>query len=108
MRVIHANRNKRGAALVEYGLLVAGVAIVTAVAISIFGHKVNDMVGTAAAILPSNDTEDTGTITGGRVVETTGGGGGGPIGIGQNTQDSTMQDMFGVEVDELIDDTTTQ
>jgi Flp pilus assembly pilin Flp len=102
---VRINNKKRGAALVEYGLLVAGVALVTAVAISIFGHKVNDMVGTAAAVLPSNDTEDTGAITGGRVVETQGGGIGGSITIGDNPEDSTMEDMFGVPVDELIDDT---
>ena len=101
---VRINNKKRGAALVEYGLLVAGVALVTAVAISIFGHKVNDMVGTAAAVLPSNDTEDTGAITGGRVVQTTGGNGD-SITIGDNPEDSTMEDMFGVPVDELIDDT---
>jgi Flp pilus assembly pilin Flp len=103
MQMNHTNRKKRGAALVEYGLLVAGVAIVTAVAISIFGHKVNDMMGTAAAILPSSDQADTGTITGGRIVQTTGGAGG-DITIGQNTHLDTMQTMFGVEVDELIND----
>lgn len=103
MQVIRVNRKKRGAALVEYGLLVAGVALVTAVAISIFGHKVNDMVGTAAAVLPSSDAADTGAITGGRVVETTGGDGE-AIGMGEDTQNSTMNTMFGVEVEELIDD----
>lgn len=102
---VRAHNKKRGAALVEYGLLVAGVALVTAVAISIFGHKVNDMVGTAAAVLPSNDVEDTGAITGGRVVQTQGGSGS-AISLGDTPEDTTMQDMFGTGVDTsgLIDD----
>ncbi len=104
MRVIRAKRTKRGAALVEYGLLVAGVALVTAVAISIFGHKVNDLVGTAAAVRPSNDVDDTGAITGGRVVQTAGGDGN-SITLGANPEDSTMDQMFNVPVDQLIDDT---
>lgn len=103
MRIIRANR-KRGAALVEYGLLVAGVALVTAVAISIFGHKVNDMVGTAAAVLPSNDTADTGAITGGRVVQTNTADGG-SITLGDSPEQQTMQALFNVDTTELIDDT---
>ena len=45
-------RNKRGAALVEYALIVAGVALIAAAAVSVFGHKTSDMLATAAAVLP--------------------------------------------------------
>ena len=105
MRQNQTNRKKRGAALVEYGLLVAGVALVTAVAVSVFGHKVNDMMGTAAAILPSNDTNDTGAITGGRLISTQGGNGS-AIELGQNAELDTMNEMFGANsgVENLIDD----
>ena len=44
-------RNKKGAALVEYGLLVAGVALVTAAAVSIFSHKTNDLMATTAGAM---------------------------------------------------------
>lgn len=104
MRVIRVNR-KRGAALVEYGLLVAGVALVTAVAISVFGHKVNDMVGTAASVLPSSDDADTGVIAGGRIVRTQALGG--EITLGQNSDESTMSEAFGTSVQDLINDTNT-
>ena len=105
MRQNQTNRKKRGAALVEYGLLVAGVALVTAVAISVFGHKVNDMMGTAAAVLPSNDVNDTGAITGGRIISTQGGNGS-VIELGTNTELDTMNEMFGQNsgVENLIDD----
>lgn len=104
MRLNQTNRKKRGAALVEYGLLVAGVALVTAVAVSVFGHKVNDMMGTAAAVLPSNDLDDTGAITGGRIIATSGGDGA-DITLNDNPDGTEqMNDMFGVDVDQLISD----
>ena len=45
-------RNTAGAALVEYALIVAGVALVGAAALSVFGNKVTDLVAMAAAIIP--------------------------------------------------------
>ena len=35
--------NKKGQGLVEYGLIIAGVALVCAAAISLFGHKTADL-----------------------------------------------------------------
>jgi Flp pilus assembly pilin Flp len=80
-------RNKRGAALVEYGLLVAGVALVTAAAVSIFGHKTNDMVSAIAAVLPGAHDDDNGPILSGHMIETTNtlGAGGNAIGIDVNS-----------------------
>ena len=63
-------RNKKGAALVEYGLLVAGVALVTAAAVSIFGHKTNDLLAMTAGVLPGADAADQGPIASGRLIET--------------------------------------
>jgi Flp pilus assembly pilin Flp len=99
------NNKKRGAALVEYGLLVAGVALVTAAAVSIFGHKVNDLMGTSAAILPSTDVEDTGPITGGHLIQTTNVDGSIEIDPTAATDGTTMDQTFGIDADLLIDDT---
>ena len=64
------NKKKRGAALVEYGLLVAGVALTTAVAVSILGKKTNDLLGTAAALIPGADADSAGNIRGGQLMGT--------------------------------------
>ena len=63
-------RNDRGAALVEYALIIAGVALIAAATISIFGHKTNDMLATATAVLPGAHAEDNAPIVSGRVIET--------------------------------------
>lgn len=63
-------RNKKGAALVEYGLLVAGVALVAAAAVSVFGHKTNDLLATTAGVLPGAGGADNNPIAGGRLIET--------------------------------------
>jgi pilus assembly protein Flp/PilA len=61
---------KKGAALVEYALIVAGVALIGAATISVFGHKTNDMLATATAVLPGAHVEDNAPIVSGRVIET--------------------------------------
>lgn len=63
-------RNEAGAALVEYALIIAGVALIAAATISIFGHKTNDMLATATAVLPGAHAEDNAPIVSGKVVET--------------------------------------
>jgi pilus assembly protein Flp/PilA len=62
--------DKAGAALVEYTLIVAGVALIGAATVSIFGHKTNDMLATAAAVLPGAHAEDNAPVVSGRVIET--------------------------------------
>ena len=61
---------KAGAALVEYALIVAGVALIGAAAVSIFGHKVTDMMATAAAVMPGAHADDNAPIVAGRTIET--------------------------------------
>jgi Flp pilus assembly pilin Flp len=51
-------RNKKGQGLVEYGLIIAGVALICAAAISVFGHKTNDLIAAVAAILPGAHADD--------------------------------------------------
>ena len=63
-------RNQKGAALVEYALIVAGVALIGAVAVSLFGHKVTDMLATAAAVLPGAHADDNAPIVSGKTIET--------------------------------------
>ena len=95
-------RSKRGAALVEYGLIVAGVALVAAAAVSIFGTKTAGMIGASAAILPGANAQDNGPIETGRVIKTNNDGT--SIGIADDASDHTLGDNIGVATDDLITD----
>jgi Flp pilus assembly pilin Flp len=64
-------RNRRGQGLVEYALIIAGVALIAAVGISVFGHKVSDMISAVATVLPGAHTGDNGPIASGHLIETT-------------------------------------
>jgi len=64
-------RDKKGQGLVEYGLLIAGVALICAAAVSVFGHKTSDLIAAVAAILPGAHTGDNGPIVSGHLIETT-------------------------------------
>jgi pilus assembly protein Flp/PilA len=78
-------RNRKGSALVEYALLIAGVALIGAAAVSVFGHKTSDMVGLVASILPGAHTADNASIQSGHLLETS------PVG----TQGSIALDVSG-------------
>nr|WP_255712827.1 class III signal peptide-containing protein [Rhodopirellula sp. JC740] len=65
-------RNKKGQGLVEYGLIIAGVALICAAAVSVFGHKTSDLFAAVATILPGAHTDDNGPIVSGKLIETTG------------------------------------
>jgi Flp pilus assembly pilin Flp len=95
---------KRGAALVEYGLLVAGVALTTAVAVSMLGHKTNDLLGTVAGALPSSDLEDSGEIDSRRLFATDASGGTISLDLSDASRHKTTDDVFGVGAGELIND----
>lgn len=64
-------RNRKGQGLVEYGLIIAGVALICAAAVSVFGHKTSDLIGAVATILPGAHGDDNGPITSGKLIETT-------------------------------------
>lgn len=64
-------KSKKGAALVEYGLLIAGVALVSAAAVSIFGHKTNELISGIATVLPGAHQDDNAPINAGQLIETT-------------------------------------
>lgn len=75
-------RSKKGAALLEYSLLAAGVSLVAAAGVSVFGHKTNDMISSVAAILPGVHDDDNGAIASGSIIETTAADPTGAVGIG--------------------------
>lgn len=71
MKIQKQNRNqKRGAALVEYGLIIAGVALVAVAAISIFGHKTGGIIASTARVLPGAQAEDNQLVSVGKIVDT--------------------------------------
>ena len=74
-------RNRKGQGLVEYALIIAGVALIGIVGITVFGHKVADLIGTVAAILPGAHTDDNAPITAGHLIETDNNGTNGSIEI---------------------------
>ena len=74
-------RNRKGQGLVEYALIIAGVALIAAVGISVFGHKVSDMIDAVAVILPGAHQGDNGPIQSGHLIETTNGSASTPISV---------------------------
>ena len=61
---------KKGAALLEYSLLAAGVSLVAAAGVAVFGHKTSDMISAVASIMPGAHADDNGAIVSGKIIET--------------------------------------
>lgn len=70
-------RSKAGQGLIEYGILVGGVALVTLAAVALLGHQTNDLVATVAGVLPGAHADDNAPIVSGKLVATTTNGGSG-------------------------------
>ena len=70
-KLLRMLRNKKGQSLVEYGIIIGGVALVTLAAVAILGHKTNDLVASVAAALPGAHADDNGPIVSGKLVKTT-------------------------------------
>lgn len=68
-------RNRKGQGLVEYGLIIAGVALVCAATVSIFGHKTTDLWAAMTVVLPGAHAEDNAPVVSGQLIETTNTGG---------------------------------
>ena len=64
-------RRQRGAALAEYGLLLAGVTLAGLVAVSVLGGKVGGLVASVATLLPGATAQDNAPVQVGRMIETT-------------------------------------
>jgi pilus assembly protein Flp/PilA len=93
-------RDKKGQGLVEYALLIAGVALISAAAVSLFGHKTSDMIAATAAILPGAHSDDNNSIQSGHLIETAPVGTSGAIALDVNTITGTAKgtDRLGVNV----------
>jgi pilus assembly protein Flp/PilA len=68
-------RDRKGQGLVEYSLLVTGIAVISLAAISLLGHKTSDIIGTAAVLLPGAHQDDNNPIASGHLIETDASGG---------------------------------
>ena len=68
--IIRLLRDRRGAALAEYGLLLAGITMVSLVAVSVLGGKVGGLVGAVASILPGAWNEQNAPVAVGQLLET--------------------------------------
>ncbi len=104
--ILNLIRNRKGAALVEYSMLIAGVALVSAAALSIFGHKTSDMIAATATVLPGAHGEDNGTIESGKLIETTDGTAAAievdTATVLANAGNSRLGDNLGVTIDTLV------
>ena len=97
-RKLFSKKGRKGAALVEYALLIGGIALISAGAVSLFGHKTSDIIATVAAIIPGAHTDDNGPIISGKLIETTPAGSG-PIGIDfQGIAGTSNIDRLGINV----------
>ena len=56
--------------MVEYGLIIAGVALICAAAVSVFGHKTSDLIAAVATVLPGAHNDDNGALVSGKLIET--------------------------------------
>jgi Flp pilus assembly pilin Flp len=62
-------KNKKGQGLVEYALLIAGVALVGTIGVTMVGLKTNEMISAVAATLPGPNPESNRAIRTGALVE---------------------------------------
>ena len=65
-------RNRKGQGLVEYGLIIAGVALICAATVSIFGHQTSALSSAVATVVPGAHADDNGPLVSGKLIETTG------------------------------------
>jgi Flp pilus assembly pilin Flp len=63
-------RDRKGAALAEYGLLLAGITMVSLVAVSVLGGKVAGLVGAIASVLPGAMAQQNAPVYVGQLIET--------------------------------------
>lgn len=63
-------RDRRGAALAEYGLLVSGITLMGLVAVSVLGEKVGGLIGATATAIPGVHPDSNAPVTVGPLVST--------------------------------------
>lgn len=62
-------RNRKGQGFVEYALLIAGVALVGAIGVTMLGEKTNEMIAAVATVLPAGNELPNNPIVAGAVIE---------------------------------------
>ena len=101
-KILGRIRNRKGQGLVEYGILVGGVALVCLAAVSLLGHQVTDIMSVVAGVLPGAHADDNAPIVSGKLVATTQNADG--TGLVLNVQNpGTMSGNLGITgVDSLV------
>jgi Flp pilus assembly pilin Flp len=69
-RTHRSRRRQSGAALAEYGLLVAGITLASLVAVSVLGSKVGGLVSSVAMLLPGTTASLSAPVQVGELVQT--------------------------------------
>ena len=62
-------KKSKGAAMVEYAVLIGAVTLIGILGISVLGNKVSDIIGTLAVILPGAQTTDDHKLHSAQLVE---------------------------------------
>jgi hypothetical protein len=57
-RHARSRKSRKGQGLLEYAFLIAGIAFISLLALSVFGHKLSDQYAVAAGMLPGAHDED--------------------------------------------------
>lgn len=70
-KILGRIRNRKGQGLVEYGILVGGVALVCLASVAVLGHKTNDLISVVSGVLPGAHADDNAPIVSGKLVGTT-------------------------------------
>ena len=95
-------KNRRGQGLVEYIIIVAAVAMISLVAVSIFGHKVADQYAIGAGMLPGAHAEDNAAIVTGEYAGFADDGNGANIGNGEVSWGSITGNATAGEMDNNV------
>jgi Flp pilus assembly pilin Flp len=72
-KLVGSKKSQRGAALVEYAILIGAVTLVMLLGVSVMGHKLNDLTATLAVLLPGAHEDDDVQLVSGKLVEYTAG-----------------------------------
>jgi len=88
------NLRKKAQGMVEYAILLAGVALIAISSVSILGEKTTGLIATTAFVLPGASETNNGPIFVGKLVETT-----------DAVQGGTAADAIKVDLDQINSNT---
>ena len=98
-RHARSRKSRKGQGLLEYAFLIAGIAFISLLALSVFGHKLSDQYSVAAGMLPGAHGEDNVPVASQSFLQTTESADGAIIGTGViSWGDITGQDTDGGEL----------